>query len=104
MRALVAVLHFRRVLLLIAAVRIIRVTVPISPIMPPHPRCFSLHNPFDVLGDMDFLPEEIVDELMCGADGSVRGRSGVKGKHLLVHPLRFPYLRTLLELQSPPEL
>ena len=27
----------------------------------------SLHNPFDVLGDMDFLPEEIVDELMHGA-------------------------------------
>ena len=37
---------------------------------------FSLHNPFDVLGDMDFLPEEIVDELMYGAEaasGEVRG-------------------------------
>ena len=30
----------------------------------------SLHNPFDVLGDMDFLPEEIVDELMYGAEAA----------------------------------
>ena len=28
----------------------------------------SLHNPFDVLGDLDFFPEEIVDELMFGAE------------------------------------
>ena len=46
----------------------------------------SLHNPFDVLGDMDFLPEEIVDELMHGAATQV------------------PVPETLLELQSPPEL
>ena len=26
----------------------------------------SLHNPFDVLGDMESFPEEIVDELMYG--------------------------------------
>ena len=38
---------------------------------------FSLHNPFDVLGDMDLFPEEIVDELMYGAEvasGEVRGK------------------------------
>ena len=46
----------------------------------------SLHNPFDVLGDMDFLPEEIVDELMHGA--ATQG----------------PVPETLPELQSPPEL
>ena len=30
----------------------------------------SLHNPFDVLGDMDFLPEDIVDGLMYGAEAA----------------------------------
>ena len=46
----------------------------------------SLHNPFDVLGDMEVLPEEIVDELMHGA--ATQG----------------PVPETLLELQSPPKL
>ena len=35
----------------------------------------SLHNPFDVLGDMDFLPEEIVDELMYVAKAASGGNS-----------------------------
>ena len=39
----------------------------------------SLHNPFDVLADLDFLPEEVVDELMyVRGRGSVRGSSGQK--------------------------
>ena len=63
----------------------------------------SLHNPFDVLGDMDFLPEEIVDELMYGAEaasGEVRGeREAHTGAATQV-----PVPETLPELQSPPEL
>ena len=63
----------------------------------------SLHNPFDVLGDMDFLPEEIVDELMYGAEaasGEVRGeREAPAGA-----PTQVPVPETLPELQSPPEL
>ena len=58
----------------------------------------SLHNPFHVLGDMDFLPEEIVDELMYGAEaasGEVRGER---------EPTQVPVPETLPELQSPPEL
>ena len=63
----------------------------------------SLHNPFDVLGDMDFLPEEIVDELMYGveaASGEIRGEreahAGAATQVLVPG--------TLPELQSPPEL
>ena len=68
-RALVAVLHFRRVSLPTVTVGIMRATVPMSPVIPPPSvPMLSLHNPFDVLGDMDFLPEEIVDELMYGAE------------------------------------
>ena len=63
----------------------------------------SLHNPFDVLGDMDCLPEEIVDELMYGAEaasGEVRGeREAPAGA-----PTQVPVPETLPELQSPPEL
>ena len=63
----------------------------------------SLHNPFDVLGDMDFLPEEIVDELMYGAEaasGEVRGeREAHAGATTQV-----PVPETLPELQSTPEL
>ena len=63
----------------------------------------SLHNPFDVLGDMDFLPEEIVDELMYGAEaasGEVRGeREAPAGA-----PTQVPVPETLPELQSPSEL
>ena len=54
----------------------------------------SLHNPFDVLGDMDFLPEEIVDELMYGADSlgfpPISAYSGV----------RRPGLCSILNVQS----
>ena len=61
----------------------------------------TLYNPFDVLGDLDFLPEEIVDELMYGESGTSRlrqrpGKFGAKGKPMLVRRLRFPYLRPSL--------
>ena len=63
----------------------------------------SLHNPFDVLGDMDFLPEEIVDELMYGAEAA----SGVIRAAALCNDgaaAQVPVPETLPELQSPPEL
>ena len=41
----------------------------------------SLHNPFDVLGDMDFLPEEIVDELMYGAEAASGEDRGKREEH-----------------------
>ena len=63
----------------------------------------SLHNPFDVLGDIDFLPEEIVDELMYGAEaasGEIRAAAlSSDGAAAQV-----PVPETLPELQSPPEL
>ena len=66
----------------------------------------SLHNPFDVLGDMDFLPEEIVDELMYG-DVQAEASSGeVRGKRK-VHvgaATQDPVPESLPELHSPPEL
>ena len=55
----------------------------------------SLHNPIDILGDLDFLTEEIVDELMYG-DVQAEAASGeVRGKRK-VHAGRFPYLRASL--------
>ena len=63
----------------------------------------SLHNPFDVLADLDFLPEEVVDELMYGAEaasGEVRGKRKVHAGAAT----QVPVPETLPELQSPPEL
>ena len=63
----------------------------------------SLHNPFDILGDMDFLPEEIVDELMYGAEaasGEIRAAALCSDGAAA----QVPVPETLPELQSPPEL
>ena len=66
----------------------------------------SLHNPFDVLGDLDFLREEIVDELMYGdvqaeaASGEVRGKRKVPASAATQDPVP----ESLPELHSPPEL
>ena len=66
----------------------------------------SLYNPFDVLGDLDFLPEEIVDELMYrdvqaeAASGEVRGKRKVHASAATQDPVP----ESLPELHSPPEL
>ena len=63
----------------------------------------SLHNPFDVLGDMDFLPGEIVDELMYGAEaasGEIRATAQCSDGAAA----QVPVPETLHELHSPPEL
>ena len=63
----------------------------------------SLHNPFHVLADLDFLPEEVVDERMYGAEaasGEVRGKRKVHAGAAT----QVPVPETLPELQSPPEL
>ena len=66
----------------------------------------SLHNPFDVLGDLDFLPEEIVDELMYGDVQAEAASVEVRGKRK-VHAgaaTQVPVPESLHELHSPPEL
>ena len=63
----------------------------------------SLHNPFDVLEDMDFLPEEIVDELMYGVEAASGETRGKREAHAGA-ATQVPVPETLPKLQSPPEL
>ena len=64
---------------------------------------FSLHNPFDVLGDMDFLPEEIENELMYGAEAS-SGEIRAAAPCCDGAAAQDPVPESLPELHSPPEL
>ena len=66
----------------------------------------SLHNPFDVLGDTESFPEEIVDELMYGevqaeaASGEIRAAAQCSECATAQDPVP----ESLPELHSPPEL